>query len=94
MFSSKGPRRRNAIFTFAIVVNTIMQSQDEEMKMKVKCGETEKELARKTKQFNIAATAQPHKDFKHEHEHMVKQDKGVSLDSSCFFIFKPAAGLV
>ncbi|XP_023513660.1 nitrate regulatory gene2 protein-like [Cucurbita pepo subsp. pepo] len=42
---------RNAIFTFATVINTIMQSQDEEMKMKVKCEETEKELARKTKQF-------------------------------------------
>lgn len=43
---------RNAIFTFATVINTIMQSQEEEMKLKVKCQETEKELARKSKQFN------------------------------------------
>lgn len=42
---------RNAIFTFATVINTIMQSQDGEMKLKVKCQETEKELARKSKQF-------------------------------------------
>ncbi|XP_022954122.1 nitrate regulatory gene2 protein-like [Cucurbita moschata] len=42
---------RNAIFTFATVINTIVQSQEEEMKLKVKCQETEKELARKSKQF-------------------------------------------
>lgn len=42
---------RNAIFTFATVIHTIMQSQEEEMKLKVKCQETEKELARKSKQF-------------------------------------------
>ncbi|KAL0562113.1 hypothetical protein IC582_002564 [Cucumis melo] len=42
---------RNTIFTFATVIHTIMQSQEEEMKLKLKCQETEKELARKSKQF-------------------------------------------
>lgn len=42
---------RTAIFNFAAVINTIYQQQEEELKLKQKCEETRKDLARKTRQF-------------------------------------------
>jgi len=42
---------RTAINTFAAVMNTIVQHQAEELKLRDKCEETRKELARKTRHF-------------------------------------------
>ncbi|CAI0422898.1 unnamed protein product [Linum tenue] len=42
---------RTAISNFAAVIETIMHHQEEEMKLKEKCEETRKDLARKTRQF-------------------------------------------
>ncbi|XP_057473328.1 nitrate regulatory gene2 protein-like [Actinidia eriantha] len=42
---------RTAISSFAAVVHTIMQQQVEEMKLRDKCADTRKELARRTQQF-------------------------------------------
>ncbi|XP_057464411.1 nitrate regulatory gene2 protein-like [Actinidia eriantha] len=42
---------RTAISSFAAVVHTIMQQQVEEMKLRDKCEDTRKELARRTQQF-------------------------------------------
>ncbi|KAJ4836686.1 hypothetical protein Tsubulata_043329 [Turnera subulata] len=42
---------RTAINNFGAVIHTILQHQEEEMKLKEKCDETRKELARKTRQF-------------------------------------------
>ena len=42
---------RTAINSFAAVVHTIMQQQVEEMKLRDKCEDTRKELARRTQQF-------------------------------------------
>ncbi|CAN7083475.1 unnamed protein product [Brassica oleracea var. botrytis] len=42
---------RTAIINFAAVVSTIMQQQEEEMKLRDRCGETRKELGRKIRQF-------------------------------------------
>ncbi|CAH8386011.1 unnamed protein product [Eruca vesicaria subsp. sativa] len=42
---------RTAIINFAAVVSTIMQQQEEEMKLRDRCEETRKELGRKIRQF-------------------------------------------
>lgn len=42
---------RSAIKNFAAVIHTIVQHQEEEMKLKEKCEDTEKELSRKKRQF-------------------------------------------
>ena len=42
---------RTAISSFAAVVHTIMQQQVEELKLRDKCEDTRKELARRTQQF-------------------------------------------
>ncbi|GAV64495.1 DUF632 domain-containing protein [Cephalotus follicularis] len=42
---------RTAIGNFAAVINAIMVHQEEEMKLKQRCEETRKELARRTRQF-------------------------------------------
>lgn len=42
---------RSAINNFAAVIDTIMHQQDEEIKLKERCEETRKELARKKRQF-------------------------------------------
>ncbi|CAH2036481.1 unnamed protein product [Thlaspi arvense] len=42
---------RTAIINFAAVVSTIMQQQEEEIKLRYRCEETRKELGRKIKQF-------------------------------------------
>ncbi|PSR96856.1 DNA double-strand break repair Rad50 ATPase [Actinidia chinensis var. chinensis] len=42
---------RTAISSFAAVVHTIMQQQLEEMKLRDKCADTRKELARRTQQY-------------------------------------------
>ncbi|XP_022948863.1 nitrate regulatory gene2 protein-like [Cucurbita moschata] len=43
---------RTAISSFSAVINTITLQQEEEMKLKTRCDETEKELERKQRQFN------------------------------------------
>ncbi|CAK9324624.1 unnamed protein product [Citrullus colocynthis] len=43
---------RTAISSFSAVISTIMLQQEEEMKLKLRCDETEKELERKQRQFN------------------------------------------
>lgn len=43
---------RAPIANFAAVINTIMEHQQEELRMKEKCEDTMKELDRKTRQFN------------------------------------------
>lgn len=42
---------RGAISNFAALIHTIMNHQDDEMKLKEKCEQTRKELMRKTRQF-------------------------------------------
>lgn len=42
---------RTAIINFAAVISTIMQQQEEEMKLRDRCEETRKELGRKIRQF-------------------------------------------
>ncbi|KAM7254639.1 hypothetical protein ACFE04_004019 [Oxalis oulophora] len=42
---------RSAISNFAAVVHTIVQQQEDEMRLKYKCDETRKELSRKTRNF-------------------------------------------
>ncbi|KAG9150981.1 hypothetical protein Leryth_003099 [Lithospermum erythrorhizon] len=42
---------RTAIYNFSAVIETIMQYQSEEIKLRDKCEETRKELSRKTRQF-------------------------------------------
>uniref|UniRef100_A0A2P2JDI8 Uncharacterized protein LOC105108845 n=1 Tax=Rhizophora mucronata TaxID=61149 RepID=A0A2P2JDI8_RHIMU len=47
----QGDDARTAIQNFAAVIHTILQHQEEEMKLKDKCEDTRKELNRKTRQF-------------------------------------------
>lgn len=42
---------KSAIYNFAAVINSIVQHQEDEIKLKQKCEETRKELSRKTRQF-------------------------------------------
>ncbi|CAH9052866.1 unnamed protein product [Cuscuta europaea] len=42
---------RNAIYSFSAVVNTIVQHQAEEMKLRERCNEMRKELTKKTRQY-------------------------------------------
>lgn len=43
---------KTSISNFAAIIETIMQHQQDEMRLKAKCEETAKELERKTRQFN------------------------------------------